>query len=121
MNCSEKSLPPRAFFIGFGDSSLDFRLLAWVDIEDKLDTESDLNVSINARLKEAGIEIPFPQRDLHIRSDATKSDATKSGGTKSDATKPEATKPEATGNDASGPDDTDSGPPKRPPTTGSYM
>jgi len=71
-----KEPAPRAFFIGFGDSSLDFRLLAWVDIENKLDTESDLNVSINARLKEAGIEIPFPQRDLHIRSDARKSDAT---------------------------------------------
>jgi potassium efflux system protein len=29
---------------------------------------SDLTVSINRKLKEAGIEIPFPQRDLHLRS-----------------------------------------------------
>ena len=69
----DKSVDPRAYFIGFGDSSLDFRLLAWTDIEHRLPTESEIHVAINTRLKEAGIEIPFPQRDLHIRSDATKS------------------------------------------------
>jgi small-conductance mechanosensitive channel len=67
-----KQPDPMAFFIGFGESSLDFRLLAWTDIEHRLMVESDLNVTINTKLKEAGIEIPFPQRDLHIRSDATK-------------------------------------------------
>jgi small-conductance mechanosensitive channel len=63
---------PSAFFIGFGDSSLDFRLLAWTDIDHRLTVESELNVAINTKLAEAGIEIPFPQRDLHIRSDDTK-------------------------------------------------
>jgi small-conductance mechanosensitive channel len=63
---------PRAYFIGFGDSSLDFRLLAWTDIDHRLGVESEIHVAINAKLKEAGIEIPFPQRDLHIRSDATR-------------------------------------------------
>jgi len=63
---------PSAFFIGFGDSSLDFRLLAWTDIDSRLTVESELNVSINNKLDEAGIEIPFPQRDLHVRSDDTK-------------------------------------------------
>lgn len=63
---------PKAFFIGFGESSLDFRLLAWADIDVRLAVESDLNVAVNRKLKEAGIGIPFPQRDLHIRSDATK-------------------------------------------------
>jgi small-conductance mechanosensitive channel len=67
-----KEPPPRSYFLGFGDSSLDFRLLAWVDIVHRFEVESELNTGINARLKEAGIEIPFPQRDLHIRSDATK-------------------------------------------------
>ena len=61
---------PTSYFIGFGDSSLDFRLLAWADIEVRLNVESDLHVAINNRLREAGIEIPFPQRDLHIRSDS---------------------------------------------------
>lgn len=59
---------PRAFFLGFGDSSLDFRLLAWTDLEHRLELESELKVAINRKLKEAAIEIPFPQRDLHIRS-----------------------------------------------------
>ena len=62
---------PRGYFLEFGDSSLNFRLLAWVHLDVRLETESELKVAINRKLKEAGIEIPFPQRDLHIRSDAT--------------------------------------------------
>ena len=64
-----KTPAPSAFFLGFGESSLDFRMLAWTNIDYRLTVESELNVSINNKLKEAGIEIPFPQRDLHIRSD----------------------------------------------------
>ncbi|MCK4990769.1 MAG: mechanosensitive ion channel, partial [Bacteroidales bacterium] len=67
-----KQPAPTGYFLGFGDSSLDFRLLAWTDIDHRLTVESELNVAVNTKLKEAGIEIPFPQRDLHIRSDATK-------------------------------------------------
>ena len=67
-----KEPPPRAYFINFGESSLDFRLLAWCHIDNRLETESALLVEINRRLKEAGIEIPFPQRDIHLRSDHTK-------------------------------------------------
>jgi len=68
-----KKPAPKAYFIEFGDSSLNFRLLAWVDLDNRLEVESEINVLINKRLAEAGIEIPFPQRDLHIKSDATKS------------------------------------------------
>jgi len=64
---------PKGYFIEFGDSSLNFRLLAWAHLDNRLEVESEINVLINKRLAEAGIEIPFPQRDLHIRSDATKS------------------------------------------------
>ncbi len=64
--------PPEAYFTGFGDSSLDFRLHAWSLMENRLQAESDMNVGINKKLNEAGIEIPFPQRDLHIRSDHTR-------------------------------------------------
>ncbi len=61
--------PPKALFIGFGDSSLDFRLLFWTnDFENRWQLESDINVRINNELAKAGIEIPFPQRDLHLRS-----------------------------------------------------
>lgn len=68
----DKEPPPMAYFIGFGDSSLDFRLLAWTDIDHRLKVESELNMSIEEALKKAGIEVPFPQRDLHIVSDGTK-------------------------------------------------
>ena len=61
--------PPRALFRGFGDSSLDFELRGWTGRFDEFaGVQSALNVSINRRLAEAGIEIPFPQRDLHVRS-----------------------------------------------------
>ncbi|MEN8226802.1 MAG: mechanosensitive ion channel domain-containing protein [Bacteroidota bacterium] len=60
---------PKAYFLGFGDSSLDFRLLAWTDIDHRLSVESELYLTVNKELTEAGIEIPFPQTDLHIRSD----------------------------------------------------
>jgi potassium efflux system protein len=59
---------PQAFMIRFGDSSLDFRLLAWVRADEFLEVTSDLNVGVDAALKDAGISIPFPQRDLHLRS-----------------------------------------------------
>jgi len=59
---------PQVFMVRFGDSSLDFRLLAWVQAGEFLEVTSDLHVGIDAALKEAGISIPFPQRDLHLRS-----------------------------------------------------
>jgi len=60
---------PMALFMGFGDSSLDFSLRAWiVDFDKGFKVRSDLSVAINRAFSEAGIEIPFPQRDLHIRS-----------------------------------------------------
>jgi small-conductance mechanosensitive channel len=86
-----KKPAPSAFFIEFGDSSLNFRLLAWVLLDNRLEVESELHVLINKKLAEAGIEIPFPQRDLHIRSDDTK---IKPAETK---IKPAATKPKKQG------------------------
>ena len=62
--------PPAALFLGFGESSLDFELRAWTG-ENFVQVSSDLRVGINAAIIGAGIEIPFPQRDLHLRSVAT--------------------------------------------------
>jgi len=60
---------PKVHFRGFGDSSLDFMLLVWTaDADARLDTESALRYDIFAALAGAGIEIPFPQRDVHIRT-----------------------------------------------------
>jgi small-conductance mechanosensitive channel len=60
---------PRAFFLNFGDSSLDFKLRAWVEnFDDSYSTMSDLAVAVQEALEEAGIGVPFPQRDLHLVS-----------------------------------------------------
>ena len=60
---------PRVFFIEFGDSSLNFLVFAWVDTPAKrLTTLSDLHFAIDSAFRENDIEIPFPQRDLHLRS-----------------------------------------------------
>jgi small-conductance mechanosensitive channel len=56
-------------FAGFGDSSLDFNLQVWTN--DPLRVRpfsSQIRFRIWDELKAAGIEIPFPQRDIHIRS-----------------------------------------------------
>jgi small-conductance mechanosensitive channel len=65
--------PPTAFFLGFGESSLNFELRFWSAWQDTwLQLQSDVTVAVAKALREANIEIPFPQRDLHVRSiDAT--------------------------------------------------
>jgi small-conductance mechanosensitive channel len=60
---------PVAMFKGFGGSSLDFTLLAWVPTVDVgLQAQNALRVAILRKLDQAGIAIPFPQRDLHVHS-----------------------------------------------------
>ncbi|MGB3614815.1 MAG: mechanosensitive ion channel domain-containing protein [Elainellaceae cyanobacterium] len=64
-----KMPPPQVFFKGFGDSALDFELLVWIVEPNRHPTiKSDLYFTIFALLAQKGIEIPFPQQDLHIRS-----------------------------------------------------
>ncbi|MGB5404546.1 MAG: mechanosensitive ion channel domain-containing protein [Robiginitalea sp.] len=59
---------PSVFFTGFGESSLDFRLLFWVPFEIGLRAKSDVCVEIFNQFKTENIEIPFPQRDVHIKN-----------------------------------------------------
>ncbi len=60
---------PTVFFLGFGDSSLDFEVRAFVrERIRRLPLKHDLHMAMNKALAEAGLEIPFPQRDLHLRS-----------------------------------------------------
>ena len=66
---SVSSVPkPTALFSEFADSSLEFKLRAWTLSDQYLLVSSDLRVGISRALKKAGIGIPFPQRDLHLRS-----------------------------------------------------
>jgi small-conductance mechanosensitive channel len=61
--------PPMAFFLGFGESALKFELRFWCGQQDTwFQLQSDVTVAVATALKEAGIEIPFPQRDIHVRS-----------------------------------------------------
>jgi len=59
---------PACLFMGFGDSSLDFELRAWTAESRHVRVGSDLRFGLFKKLTEAGIEIPFPQRDIHVRS-----------------------------------------------------
>ena len=60
---------PRVYFTSFGDSSLDFTLHAFLrQLSDRLPTIDEIHRSIFSALRANGIEIPFPQRDLHIRT-----------------------------------------------------
>lgn len=61
--------PPKVLFRAFGESSLDFEIRCFIrNIDERLSVISDLNFAIDAAFRAEGIEIPFPQRDLHIRN-----------------------------------------------------
>ena len=61
--------PALVLFTGFGDSSLDFEIRAYIpDVSKSLTSRTALRVEIFKAFREAGVEIPFPQRDLHLRS-----------------------------------------------------
>ena len=58
---------PVVLFLGFGDSALNLELRVFVGrIEHRLTTVSHLHVAIHEAFNDAGIEIPFPQRDVHL-------------------------------------------------------
>ncbi len=60
---------PKVWFSGFGDNSLNFELLVWIDHPQDIDPiKSALYFLIEHELRHRGIQIPFPQRDLHIRN-----------------------------------------------------
>jgi len=65
-----KDPPPELFFVGFGDSSLNFELAVWSSESTTSPRQfrSDLFFAIEKKLRESGIEIPYPQQDLHVRT-----------------------------------------------------
>jgi small-conductance mechanosensitive channel len=70
-NAAALKLPaPSVRFLGFGDSALNFELAVWTIEMAQSPTRfrSDLYFAIERKLREHQIEIPFPQRDLHLRS-----------------------------------------------------
>ena len=60
---------PQVLFRSFGDSTLNFERRVWLrDVNDMMTATSDLLLAIDAKFRKAGIEISFPQMDLHLRS-----------------------------------------------------
>jgi potassium efflux system protein len=60
---------PQAFFFGFGESSLEFELRVFSpDVEHRLQIVHGLHMEIERAFRAEGIEIAFPQRDLHVRT-----------------------------------------------------
>lgn len=75
-----KNPPPSVFFVGFGDSSLDYELRVFVSrVIDLMPLTHEINSEVFRVLKANNIEIPFPQRDLHIRSKETESERPSEG------------------------------------------
>src|SRR5262249_40273376 len=67
-----KEPKPELLFVGFGDSSLNFELSVWsaeMTVSPRR-FRSELYYAIEKTLRENKIEIPFPQRDIHVRSGA---------------------------------------------------
>ncbi len=61
--------PPEVRFDNFADSSLSFSLLVWItNPREDLRVASRLRFAIDAAFRSAGIQIPFPQRDVHVKS-----------------------------------------------------
>ena len=59
---------PDVLFIDHADSALIFRLRMWVHVDNYWWVASDIRKDIDRRFRELGIEIAFPQRDLHLRT-----------------------------------------------------
>lgn len=74
---SEPTRQPDVWLTQFGDSSLDFELVVWVEHELMISpgaTHARLLWAIDDQLRLAEVEIPFPQRDLHLRSGSLRLD-----------------------------------------------
>ncbi|MBU2495316.1 MAG: mechanosensitive ion channel domain-containing protein [Candidatus Omnitrophota bacterium] len=63
-----KDPPPLVFFTEFGEFSLNLLLIYWVaDLKEQFGISDQVNMEIKRRFEEENIEIPFPQRDIHMR------------------------------------------------------
>jgi potassium efflux system protein len=59
---------PKAMFMAFGDDGMAFELWVWVDFNQRFDTQSSLHFILEHNLRQHGIEIAFPHRDVLIRN-----------------------------------------------------
>jgi potassium efflux system protein len=65
-----KEPKPTAYFLGFGDNSLNFELRSFIStIDHRLTAQHELHKAIDREFRKAGIVIAFPQRDVHFDTD----------------------------------------------------
>lgn len=63
---------PRPRFLGYGDSTLEFQLLFWIsDYDNSFGVGTEITIELHKKLKERGIEIPYPKRDITINKSET--------------------------------------------------
>jgi small conductance mechanosensitive channel len=70
INNVSKDPPPQVGIQKFGDSSIDIGLRYWVPSKRYFLTLYEVNLAVYKNLKKGGVEIPFPQRDVHIVSES---------------------------------------------------
>jgi small-conductance mechanosensitive channel len=59
---------PRVRMRAFGESSIDFELMGWIRLPEQRGlAKHNILMEIERAFREGGIEIPFPQRDIHIK------------------------------------------------------
>jgi small-conductance mechanosensitive channel len=67
-----KTPPPTAAFIEFGDSAITFELRAWTNQFERWSRiQTELATAVYTALRDAGMSIPFPQREVRVRHDGT--------------------------------------------------
>ncbi len=65
------SRPPRGFFVGFGDSSINFELWGWTEyIDDVVRVRSELAEAVFDAVRGAGLTFPFPQCEVRLLNDS---------------------------------------------------
>jgi potassium efflux system protein len=63
---------PRALFMGYGDSSINFELRVWTESTNWQQVRSDVTVAVYDAVYAAGMTFPFPQREVRLLGDSNK-------------------------------------------------
>lgn len=66
LDCRDKKKDVNVVFSNFGADSIDFKVLVWVPVMTRTYADGEIKEAIYNCLNENNIEIPFPQRDIHI-------------------------------------------------------
>ena len=74
LTCRDPKKEVKVVFTGFGDNSIDFKIIVWVPVLTGLYAKGEVMEAVYNALNAHNIEIPFPQRDIHIIQETSKDD-----------------------------------------------